>query len=148
MVTFSDHAGKLKFVYIAPVILLASGKTVPVNIDWEGPSNSLFVLLPDMSYPMVLAFGVTGKLPESRDTARNISFPSFRFGASGNIEVPREEEKETTKEVPKTKRTTTTASASDKAKQLGFSFNLPKASRPKVLPSSLHFSFRPSNASH
>jgi hypothetical protein len=140
VVTFSDHAGKLKFVYTSPVILLASGKTVPVNVDWEGPSSSLFVLLPDTSFPMILAFGISGKVPESKEKSRNISFPSFKFGTAGNIEVPADEEKEgELQKLPRrTTTTTTSTTASDKAKQFGFSFNL---SKPKVsLPSfSAHF---------
>jgi hypothetical protein len=134
VVTFSDHEGKLKFVYISPVLLLSSGKTVPVAIDWQGPSSSLAVLLPETTFPLVLAFGVASKVPESREKARNISFPFFRFGATGDLEFPTNEEKESEeREVgvkkPKTTTTTTTTTtptASDAAKRHGFSFNLPK----------------------
>jgi hypothetical protein len=125
VVTFADHEGNLKFVYISPVFLL-SNRTIPANIDWQGPSSSLVVLLPEMVYPMVLAFGVSARVPESRENSRNISFPSFKFGPSGNIEIPANEEKEKQISVPKPKQTTTAPTASDTAKRHGFSFNLPK----------------------
>eukprot|EP00026_Physarum_polycephalum_P000009 Phypoly_transcript_00009.p1 GENE.Phypoly_transcript_00009~~Phypoly_transcript_00009.p1 ORF type:complete len:3931 (-),score=966.04 Phypoly_transcript_00009:22-11814(-) len=135
VVTFSDHEGKLKFVYISPILLLASGKTVPVAIDWQGPSSSLVVLLPETTFPLVLAFGVGAKVPESREKSRNVSFPFFRFGPAGEIEFPTLEEKEREREVDgkkptQTTTTTSTATASDTAKRHGFSFNLPKVSLP------------------
>lgn len=106
VVTFSD-SNRVKLVYTSPVALIGN-KTVPLNIESEGSSSSIVVQLPELSYPLVVAFGVSGKLPESKAHSRNISFPSFKFNTSGNIELP-EDEKE---DKPKTTTSTTSTSPS------------------------------------
>lgn len=62
-VAFSDQNGELKVVYTSPVALLANNKKTTIPIDWDGPSTSIIVSLPDLSYPVIIAFGVSSQLP-------------------------------------------------------------------------------------
>jgi hypothetical protein len=47
--------------------------------------SSLHVHLPDLSIPLVIAFGLAGHLPDVKG-GFHLSFPSFKFGAKGEIE--------------------------------------------------------------
>lgn len=83
-VAFVDIAGKPHLVYSAPMARLASGKTATLAIDWDGTTSSIFVDLPDISTPLVLAFGVGLSLPDAK-VGFGFSFPSFKFKGNGDV---------------------------------------------------------------
>ena len=72
-------------VYSAPVILLSSGKTATSDLEWDQSSSSISFTLPDLSLPLVIAFGVGVKFPDTKG-GFHLSFPSFKFGAKGDTE--------------------------------------------------------------
>jgi hypothetical protein len=80
-----DKLGKLRLVYSAPVIRLPSGKTHTPDLEWDPATSSLSINLPDLSFPFVVAFGLGVKLPEVKG-GFHLAFPSFKFGAKGEIE--------------------------------------------------------------
>jgi hypothetical protein len=80
-----DGFGKLRLVYSAPVLRLPSGKTHTPDLEWDGPSSSISVSLPDLAFPLVVAFGLGVKIPDFKG-GFHLSFPSFKFGAKGEIE--------------------------------------------------------------
>ena len=80
-----DKSGKLRLVYSAPVVKLASGKTITPALDWDSASSSISIALPDLSFPLVIAFGVSIKIPDTKG-GFHLAFPSFKFGAKGEIE--------------------------------------------------------------
>jgi hypothetical protein len=80
-----DKSGKLRLVYSAPVIKLPSGKTGTPDLEWDPTSSSISISLPDLSFPLVIAFGLGVKFPEAKG-GFNLHFPSFKFGAKGEIE--------------------------------------------------------------
>lgn len=80
-----DKSGKLKLVYYAPVIRLPSGKTVTPQLDWDVYASSISVSLPELSFPLIIAFGLGVKFPDTKG-GFHLSFPSFKFGAKGEIE--------------------------------------------------------------
>ena len=80
-----DAAGKLRLVYSAPVLRLPSGKTHMLDLEWDASSSSISVSLPDLSFPLVIAFGLGVKIPDSKG-GFGLSFPSFKFGAKGEVE--------------------------------------------------------------
>ena len=81
-----DKFGKLRLVYSAPIILLPSGKTVTPDLEWNQSSSSISIALPDLSFPLVIAFGVGVKFPDAKG-GFHLSFPSFKFGAKGEVEA-------------------------------------------------------------
>jgi hypothetical protein len=83
-VAFVSSSGKPHLVYSAPIARLASGKTRTLSIDWDGASSSIFVDLPDLSSPIVLAFGLGLTLPDGKG-GFGFSFPSFKFRGNGEI---------------------------------------------------------------
>jgi hypothetical protein len=80
-----DKSGKLRLVYSSPVIRLPSGKTITPDLEWDPASSSVHIPLPDLSFPLVIAFGLGAKLPSTKG-GFHLSFPSFKFGAKGEIE--------------------------------------------------------------
>ena len=80
-----DKSKKVRLVYAAPVVLLPGGKTITPNLEWDGSLHHLSFSLPELSFPLVIAFGVGVKVPEVRG-GFHLSFPSFKFGAKGEIE--------------------------------------------------------------
>jgi hypothetical protein len=80
-----DSSGKLRLVYSAPVIRLPSGKTVTPDLEWDQASASICVSLPELSFPLVIAFGLGVKFPDTKG-GFHLNFPSFKFGAKGEIE--------------------------------------------------------------
>ncbi len=67
------------------MVQLATNKTVTLPLDWEPSSSTLSVLLPDTSFPLLVAFGVGIKIPEVKG-GFDFSFPSFKFGKGGEVE--------------------------------------------------------------
>jgi hypothetical protein len=80
-----DASGGLRLVYSAPVIRLPSGKTVTPDLEWDEPSASISVSLPELSFPLIIAFGLGVKFPDTKG-GFHLNFPSFKFGAKGEIE--------------------------------------------------------------
>jgi hypothetical protein len=80
-----DKSGKIRLVYSAPVVKLSSGKTITPKLEWDSANSSISIVLPDLSIPLVIAFGVGIKLPEGKG-GFNFAFPSFKFGAKGEVE--------------------------------------------------------------
>jgi hypothetical protein len=87
VVAILDKHGKPRLVYTPPIVLLPSGKTVIPNLEFDAdPSSpSISISLPDISFPAVIAFGLGAKLPDVKG-GFHLSFPSFKFGAKGEIE--------------------------------------------------------------
>lgn len=84
MLAILDNSKKVRLVYSAPIVLLPGGKTITPNLEWDGTS-SLSISLPDLSFPLVIAFGLSAKLPDVKG-GFHLSFPSFKFGAKGDVE--------------------------------------------------------------
>lgn len=84
----------MKCAYSAPIALLASNKTVTLPLDWDAISSSLSIALPDLSFPLVLAFGIS--VPDAKG-GFNFGFPSFKFGAKGDVEEDSSESDDETK---------------------------------------------------
>lgn len=80
-----DKSGKLRLVYSAPVVRLPSGKTATLDLDWDPSASSISVTLPELSFPLVIAFGLGLKFPDTKG-GFHLAFPSFKFGAKGEIE--------------------------------------------------------------
>jgi hypothetical protein len=80
-----DGSGKLRLVYSAPVLRLPSGKTHTPELEWDAASGSISISLPDLSFPLVVAFGLGVKIPDTKG-GFHFAFPSFKFGAKGEIE--------------------------------------------------------------
>jgi hypothetical protein len=80
-----DGSGKLRLVYSAPVLRLPSGKTHTPDLEWDASSGSISISLPDLSFPLVVAFGLGVKIPDVKG-GFHFAFPSFKFGAKGEIE--------------------------------------------------------------
>lgn len=80
-----DGSGKLRLVYSAPVLRLSSGKTHTPDFEWDTYSSSISISLPDLSFPLVVAFGLSTEIPDVKGEF-HFSFPSFKFGAKGEIE--------------------------------------------------------------
>jgi hypothetical protein len=79
-----DRSARARLVYSSPVLRLASNKTITIPLEWDAKSHCINVPLPDSGYPIVVAFGLGPKMPES---GFGLSFPSFKFGAKGEVEV-------------------------------------------------------------
>lgn len=80
-----DFSGKLRLVYSAPVLRVPSGKTLTPDLEWDIASSSISISLPDLSFPLVVAFGLGVKIPDAKRDF-HLSFPSFKFGNKGEIE--------------------------------------------------------------
>lgn len=87
-----DKSGKLHLVYSAPVVRLPNKKTVTPDVSWDFMSSKLTVTLPELSFPMVLAFGLGTKIPEAKGFS--FAFPSFSFGSKGEVESSSDSEEE------------------------------------------------------
>ena len=81
-----DKSGKLRLVYSSPIVHLSSNATTSMSIEWDAASSSLTLALPDLSFPFVVAFGVSAKLPDTKG-GFHLAFPSFKFGTKGEIEA-------------------------------------------------------------
>ncbi len=92
-VSFIDLSLKPRLVYFAPIIHLPSNKTTIATIDWDSATSSILIDLPDLTLPIVLAFGVGVKIPEARGSF-GFSFPSFKFGEKGDVESEEEDDEE------------------------------------------------------
>ena len=84
MAAIYDQSGKLRLVYLAPVIFLPSNKTITAALEFDPKTSSLSIPLPDLSFPLVIAFGLSVKIPDVRG-GFHLSFPSFRFGEKGEV---------------------------------------------------------------
>jgi hypothetical protein len=80
-----DKSGKLRLVYSAPVLRLPSGKTTTPDLEWDPSSGSISVSLPDLSFPLVIAFGLGVKFPDTKG-GFHLNFPSFKFSTKGEID--------------------------------------------------------------
>jgi hypothetical protein len=80
-----DKHDKIRLVYSPPIIRLSSNKTITLPLDVDLAASSLFVSLPDLSFPLVLAFGLG--VPDAKGGFNlHFSFPSFKFGSKGEVE--------------------------------------------------------------
>ena len=77
-----DKAGRIQLVYTAPVVRHSSNKTSTPDLEWDPASSLLSVVLPDTSFPLVIAFGVGAKLPEVKG-GFSFSFPSLKLKGEG-----------------------------------------------------------------
>ena len=82
-IAIHDKNGKVKLAYTAPLVRLPSNKSITLALEWDSASSSLSVALPDLSFPIVLAFGLS--VPDSKG-GFNIAFPSFKLGGKGEID--------------------------------------------------------------
>jgi hypothetical protein len=57
-VSFSDPTGKHRIVYASPRVQTGSGKSVNPPIDWDNPSSTLSVNVPDLTLPLAIAFNL------------------------------------------------------------------------------------------
>jgi hypothetical protein len=78
-------SGKIQLVYSSPVLRLASNKTITPTMEWNLMTNTLSIPLPDVNIPFIVAFGVGSKVPEVKG-GLGFSFPTFKFGAKGDVE--------------------------------------------------------------
>lgn len=78
-----DASGKIRLAYSAPLARLSNNKSVTLQLEWDAPSSSLSCSLPDLSFPFILAFGLS--VPDAKG-GFNFSFPSFKFGSKGEVE--------------------------------------------------------------
>lgn len=84
-VSIVDQSDKIYLTYSPPVVRLASNKTITLPLDLEVNSSTLSISLPDLSFPVVVAFGLA--LPDAKGGFNfNFAFPSFKFGAKGEVE--------------------------------------------------------------
>jgi hypothetical protein len=51
-------------------------------LNWDAATSSIIVTLPDLSVPVVVAFGVGVKIPDGK-IGFGFAFPSLRLSASG-----------------------------------------------------------------
>lgn len=81
-----DGAGKVRLVYTTPLARVPSGKAVPLPLEWDSNTSSLFVWLPDLAFPLIVAFGIATKLPEVKGGfSFGFAFPSFKFNDRGEV---------------------------------------------------------------
>jgi hypothetical protein len=97
-----DKNGKLRLVYSSPVVHLSTNTTTALPLDWDAPTSTLSIALPDLSFPLVIGFGLSAKLPETKG-GFHLSFPSFKFGAKGEIEAEDSESDDDTSDEEKAK---------------------------------------------
>ena len=81
-IAFVDKHGKLRLVYSQPILRLPTNKTDFAQFEWDAPTSSIFVSVPDTAVPTVIAFGVGTKIPDGK-LGFSISFPSLKLKASG-----------------------------------------------------------------
>lgn len=81
-----DKSKQPRLVYSSPVVQLSSNKTVTLPLEWDAASSSISISLPDLSFPLVVAFGLGTKIPDVKG-GFGLSFPSFKFGAKGEVEA-------------------------------------------------------------
>lgn len=65
---------------------LPSNKTATPQLDWDPATNTISFALPEVSFPIAIAFGVSVKLPDPKLGSFSLSFPSLKFGAKGEVE--------------------------------------------------------------
>lgn len=66
-------------MYSLPIVRLPMNKTKQLPIEWDAPSSSITVKLPEDSYPLVLVFGLSSKVPKSRRDLLSLLFPWLKF---------------------------------------------------------------------
>ncbi len=64
-VALSDSNEKTKFVYSYPQVQSFDNKVTPVYFDFDKETSLPFVPLPNVSFPLVLSFGVSAKPPRT-----------------------------------------------------------------------------------
>jgi hypothetical protein len=85
-VAFSDQNSQLIFVYSAPIARLPSGETVTLPIEWDAGNSAISVNVPEATTgPIVVAFGITAKLPTSKRDFLSHLFPRLQFDTSGAV---------------------------------------------------------------
>lgn len=72
-----DRHGKIRLAYSAPIVRLPSNKSVTLPLALDIDTSTLSISLPDLSFPLILAFGLG--IPDGKG-GFNFSFPSFKFG--------------------------------------------------------------------
>jgi hypothetical protein len=88
-----DKSGKPRLVYSSPLVRLPSNKSITLPLEWDAPSSSLSIHLPELSYPLIIAFGLGTKIPDIKG-GFGLSFPSFKFGSKGEVEAGESDEEE------------------------------------------------------
>jgi hypothetical protein len=71
-------------------VLLPTTKTVKLPLEWDAQSTTLSVVLPDLSFPVIITFGVGTKIPDTKPKF-GFSFPAIRFGTTGEVESDEDE---------------------------------------------------------
>ncbi len=84
-------------VYSAPLVQLANGKTISLPLGYDPSSFRLYISLPDLSFPVAIAFGVGAKIPDVKSKGFGFSFPNFKLGAAGEVEASDSDEEAETK---------------------------------------------------
>lgn len=84
-VAFHDKWGKLRLCYSFPLVRFPSNKTATPQLDWDPSTSTISFALPEVSFPIAIAFGVGLKLPDAKG-GFSFAFPSFKFGAKGEVE--------------------------------------------------------------
>ncbi len=85
--SFFDKNGSFKFAYFPPLVRLPSGTSFTSDLQWDPATSYLSPSLFDPSFPLVIAFPISGKLPEVKSSFSLAGFfPSLRFGAKGEVE--------------------------------------------------------------
>lgn len=97
-----DKSSKARLVYSDPVVHLPSNKTTTLPLEFDAASSSLQVTLPEVAFPLVIAFAVGGKIPEVKGGFR-FGFPSFKFGSKGEVEESSSDSEDEAKEKKKPK---------------------------------------------
>ena len=92
--------GSVTLVYYAPVVLLPNNKTVTLPLDWDAQATTLSIVLPDLTFPVIIAFGLGTKIPDGKHKF-GFSFPSLKFGSSGDVESDDDEDDEQTRKYSK-----------------------------------------------
>jgi hypothetical protein len=123
-------SGKLRLVYSTPVIRLSSGKTATPDLEWDPASASLSISLPDLSFPVVIAFGLGAKFPDVKG-GFHLHFPSFKYGAKGEIEDSDSDSSDDEKQSKKSGG----FGFGIKAPKLGFGSDKPELDKPKLAAS-------------
>ncbi len=72
----SDQTGTPRLVYSAPLVRYPNNHWKTLPLEWDVTTSSLSITLPDLSFPLVIAFGLGSKLPDAR---AEITFDLRRF---------------------------------------------------------------------
>lgn len=80
------EGGRARVVYSSALLRVPSSQTSVARSEWDAKNGSLTVPLPSTpeSYPLVIAFSVSGKKLEGPSTLTTL-FPSLKFGPKGEV---------------------------------------------------------------